>query len=114
MVRRFFYLLNISLAVSSVFAVNSIAIAQTTDPYVNYLLDQANQAASDGWAFVNEIEAQLQQQETQLGYGCYTLGDSQACAELEAFYQRRIQGYDAGIQYNQDLQDSGWADSFGY
>ncbi|PPS45655.1 hypothetical protein [Chroococcidiopsis sp. TS-821] len=55
----------------------------------------------------------MQQQEAILQYSCFQLGNSQACVALQQFYQRRMQGYDAKINYYNRLQQNGWADSFG-
>lgn len=114
MIDRSFYLhwVDALLAVGGVLAISTAGSAQTTNPELSQLLHQANQATEEGWELVREYDSQLQQQEFDLSYACYTLGDDRACLELQAFYQRRIRGYEAGIQYWQDLQNNGWADSF--
>lgn len=106
--------LNLALTLAAAIAPDSAAMAQTNNPALNDLLNQTNQIIDESWDLIHQVEAQQQQQEQELSYSCYTLGDQQSCLELQAFYQRRIRGYDAGIQYWQNLQNSGWADSFGY
>jgi hypothetical protein len=107
------FILGITLATTSLLAIPYVATAQTTNPELNNLLNRANEAASEAEQLVNEVEQQLQQEEAYWTYYC-NQGYPEACQQLQLFYQRRMRGYEAGIQYWEQKRNSGWADSFGY
>ncbi len=85
--------------------------AQTTDPYVNQLLNQAYSEIQGSQQLLNQVHQQLQQEENYWKYYCQQ-GNNYACQQLQLFYQRRMRGYEAEAQYWQNLRRSGSADSY--
>ena len=115
------------LAMGSILAVTSHATAQTADPYINQLINQANQLMSDPQAWsqnnsMSEVEQQnayLQQLQFACGqgnaaacdYACEQ-GNTAACNESNLIHQRRMQRMDAAIQQMRDHYDEDYIDSF--
>lgn len=104
--------LGLTLAIAGTLSMTTQTMAQTTDPYVNQLLNQAYNEIQGSQQLLNQVHQQLQQEENYWKYHCQQ-GNNYACQQLDLFYQRRMRGYEAEGQYWDSLRNSGWADSFG-
>lgn len=107
------HVFSVALGLASTLAIGSAANAQTPNPELNNLLQQAYGIVNSSQQGLNQFNAQLRQQEALLQHSCYQLGNTQDCVVLQQFYQSLIPGYNAGIDYYKGLQQNGWADSFG-
>lgn len=90
MIRHF--LLASAITLSSTLALTSTASAQTTDPYVNQLLNETNGAIKEAEDFLNEVVIpegqQYQAYLQQLYYNC-SAGNMAACNEYNIRMERQ-------------------------
>ncbi len=103
--------LSFTLAIIATLPTTTRTLAQTTDPYVNQLLNQAYNEIQGSQQLLNQVHQQLQREENYWKYHCQQ-GNQYACQQLQLLYQRRMRGHEAEARYWQNRRRSGSADSY--
>jgi hypothetical protein len=114
----FQYFLVTTTIVLGSFTINiSSAHAQTTDPYVNSLLNQASQTIEDSNLLMQEMQPEVERYQAylqQLYINCMNYNDSNACNEFQARTNAQINHMNQLQQQWDSHYNQRWIDSFGY